>query len=208
MADGKAALGQLENSQKAENVQAAAGARVDFPLEGESRWVAVMRVLAIGTLLAILVLGGVYHFLAGDRSFAANQQLLMIFSGIVLLLLIEYFIFLKVVIPRQAAYGRFLLHRDKVEFFPLTALGLGVRKDSVKVQINSFIGITTSRVTDKKGRVSYAAFLIHGSDKGKSIKVRSFSEPVEAEKFALVLGKAVNLNVASGLVQKKKRRAL
>lgn len=214
MAEIKAALKQEKVSEDTNGHGGPNGeglSAVNLPLEGESKWVSVMRMLAFATFGCIILIAIVFHFLTADDSFVGNQQLGMMMAGLVFLLVLEYFVFLKIVIPRQANYGRYIVFQDKVEYFPLSALGLSVKAQGEAVAISRFMGITTSRVADRKGRVSYAVFLIHSADKGKTIKLRSFSEPVQAEAFAVRLGALLRLNVASGIARKarqKGRRAL
>lgn len=215
MAEIKAASKQEKDTQDIATHDTLSGAgqlaqglsSVALPLEGESKWVPVMRMLAFATLGCIILISIVFQFLAGDDSFVGNQQLGMMMAGLVFLLILEYFVFLKIVIPRQANYGRYIVSQDKVQYFPLTALGLGVRENSVDVAISRFLGVTTSRVADRKGRVSFAVFLIHSADKGKTIKLRSFNEPEQAEAFAVRLGSLLRLNVASGITRKARQKS-
>ncbi|MCB9991316.1 MAG: hypothetical protein H6867_08030 [Rhodospirillales bacterium] len=183
---------------------------IDFPIEGESRWVHVMRALAFGVFASLMTIGAVFHFLGGDDSFVESQQLSMILGGIVFVLLLEYFVFLKIVIPRQADYGRFEIREHKVDFYPLSALGLGIKTHAHPVSMGKFMGITTGRTTDKKGVTSYNVFLVHKDNKGKTIRVSNFADPVEAENYATKLAAVLRLNMVSGLVKKppEKRRAL
>ena len=202
--------GQEKENHAIEVPATAARSDESLPIEGESRWVMIMRLLAGSTFLAILVIGGVFRFLTGDDSFVQSQQLAMIMGGIVFLLVLEYFVFLLVVIPRQADYGRYVIHENKVDFYPLTALGLGIGPESEPVQMARFMGIATGRIArEKGGGVVYAVYLVHSENKGKTINVRNFPTLEEAEAFAGKLGGMLHLNVVS-LARKgaAKKRAL
>lgn len=182
-----------------------------LPIEGESKWVTTMRVLAFATLGALIVIGGIFHFLAGNNSFLESQQIGLILGGLVFMLVLEYFIFLRVVIPRQADYGRYVIHQDKVEFYPLTAMGLGIKPRSKAERMSKFLGITTGIVRNKKGVASFGVYLVHTTDKGKTINIHTFPDLKEAEQFAMKLGKLLQLNVVSGARQqaaKHKKRAV
>ncbi len=180
-----------------------------LPIEGESKWVMVMRLLAFGTLTGLLVIAAVFHFLSGDNSFVESQQIGMMLGGLVFLLILEYFVFLFVVIPRQADYGRYEIHRDRVDYYPLTALGLGISSSPRPERLSRFMGITTGRMQgSKKAGTQYAVYLVHGQEKGKNIVIRTFSDPMDAEKFATVLAARLQINVASGLRNQAKKRAL
>jgi len=180
-------------------------APLDFPIEGESRWVYVMRALAFSTLGAVAVIGAVFHFLAGQDSFVETQQIAMILSGIVFLLVFEYFVFLKIVIPGQADYGRYVIYPHKVEFYPLTAMGLGNGTRGETETMGKFMGITTGPVTDRKGRLSYAVYLVHSTKKGRTIKLANFPETARAEKYAAELGEVMNINVVPRLAGRRRR---
>lgn len=170
--------------------------RTNFPIEGESRWIGTMRMLALVTLILLVVIGTGLKFLAHDGSFIESQQLMMVSGGIVFLIVIEYFIFLKIVIPRQANYGRYVLENDGVTFFNLSALGLGVSARPQKERIGKFMGVTTGKVKTKKGITRYAVFLVHKTDKGKTININDFNSMQEASQFATTLAQDLGLAVA------------
>ena len=155
-----------------------------------------MRMLALVTLLLLVVIGTGLKFLAHDGSFIEGQQLMMVSGGIVFLIIIEYFIFLKIVIPRQANYGRYVLEYDGVTFFNLSALGLGVSSRPQKERIGKFMGVTTGKVKTKKGITRYAVFLVHKTDKGKTININDFNSMQEASQFATTLAQDLGLAVA------------
>lgn len=178
------------------NIPKSPTSRTNFPIEGESRWIGTMRMLAFVTLAVLLIIGTGLKFLAHEDSFMESQQLMMVCGGIVFLLVCEYFIFLKIVIPRQANYGRYVLEHDGVTFFNLSALGLGVSARPVKERIGKFMGVTTGKVKTKKGITRYAVFLVHKSDKGKTININDFNSMQEASQFATTLAQDLGLAVA------------
>lgn len=161
-----------------------------------------MRLLAVGTLVAIAVVGAALHFFTQD-SFVENTQLAFILMGIVFLLILEYLFFLLIVIPRNSNYARYAIHETGVEFYPVTGLGLAAGLRPEEVNIHRFLGITIGPVVDKKD-TTYAVYLIH-PDKGRSINIESFSDPDQARHYAHRLGKALELDVASNSNLQKKR---
>ncbi len=169
-----------------------------FPIEGESEWVSVMRGIAFFTMLSVIIMAAVFHFLTDDDGFVEIQQLGMMLGGLVFLLVLAYFFFLIVVIPRQANYGRYIIHENQVVFYPLTTLGLGIRGKGELVDVGKFMGLTTGLVVDKKGKSSYAVYLVHATDKGKTINIKSFPSTEEAGDYAKQLGNVLRLNVAIG----------
>lgn len=197
---------EQEASSSEEGVQLSAEG---FPIEGESKWVTILRLMAVATLVTIGVIGAMFHFLTADDSFIESQQLAMMMGGIVFLLVLEYFVFLLVVIPRQADYGRYAIHETKVEFFPLTALGLAIGNKSETVHIERFAGVASSKSTDKKGKLSYAVYLVHSDNKGKTINIKSFPSAEEADNYAQNLGRKLRLNFVSGARKSRpKKRAI
>lgn len=170
--------------------------RTNFPIEGESRWLGTMRLLAYVTLAVLLMIGAAFKYLTYEDSFIEGQQLMLVSGGIVFLLLFEYFIFLKIVIPKQANYGKFVLDRDGVTFYNLGALGLSVSSKPQNERIGKFMGVTTGKVKAKKGATRYGVYLIHKTDKGKTIKINDFSSMQEASQFATTLAQDLGLAVA------------
>lgn len=168
-------------------------AGIQFPIEGETQWIRVMRIMALGTIGALAAIGAVFQFFEMGSE-AESSQLSFVMMGLVALLVLEYVLFLKVIIPRTANYGRFRLHENAVEFFPLSGLGMSVREQGDKVRIGKFLGITVRSMTEKKGK-AYNVYLIH-PEKGYTVNVRSFDSPQPAYDFAQELGKTLNLQVA------------
>lgn len=176
---------------------------VHFPIEGESKWVLTMRLLAAGTIGAVISIGLVFHFFGGDKSsFVESQQLAFILGGIVLLLVFEYFVFLKIVIPRQADYGRYRIHKEMVEYFPLTSFGLGIKEKPDSVAVKKFTGVAVSTAPNKKNKLEYGVYLIH-QKKGRTITVKTFPVMQEAQEYAHNLAASLRLNV--GNIPRSKR---
>jgi len=212
MADDKQAADNTKNhnSKKEGNKEADSPAKsadlrsqairsgASFPIEGESKWVNTMRFLAVGTLLAILATGIIFQFMTEGDSFAEHKQLAIITGGIIFLLFLEYLVFLTVVIPKQADYGRFVIHRDQVEYFPLTKIGLGISSKSYAIKMNRYMGVLTGTLSDRKQKIRYAVYLVHMDEKGKTVMVQTFNSNEEAELFGASLGNALGLTAIAG----------
>lgn len=170
--------------------------RTNFPIEGESKWVFIMRMIAMMTIAILLIIGGGYQLFGSDSSFIESQQILFVCGGIVLILLAEYFVFLKIVIPRQANYGRYVVNQEGVTYYPLSTLGFSCLENPEEELISKFMGITTRKIKSKKNDSRYAVYLVHKTDKGKTINLTDFSNMQEASQFATILAQDLGIAVA------------
>lgn len=178
-------------------------AGIQFPIEGETHWNKVMRVLALGTVGALIAIGAVFQFFQQDSE-AESSQLGLVMMGLIALLVFEYILFLKVIVPRTANYGRFRLHENAVEFFPLSGMGLSVSTQANKVRIGKFLGLTVRKSRDNKNSFAYNVYLIH-PEKGYTVNVKTFDQPQAAHDFAQALGRTLDLQVAAGNSNKHRR---
>lgn len=146
-------------------------ASIHFPIEGRSPWVLILRMIALGSIGALVTVA-VLLFMFHDHA----DNIPVILSGLVGFLLMEYLIMRAVIVPRLADYGRFRVYQDKVDFFPLGLTGLTVSEASDSEPITAFSGLTV-RAEPEKGR--YRVLLLH-KQPGRSICVKSYSAPEPA----------------------------
>ena len=176
---------------------------ISFPIEGKTQWPILMRTMSLGMFAGFGVVLAVFAGTGLIDDGALYQWILYLIFALVAA---EYLLFLKVVIPMAGNYGRFRIYEHKVEYFPLTSTGMGVQPQSKSEPISKFKGVMVKSWQNKYS-MSYVAVLYH-PERGKSIRVRSFSSRKDAETFANILAENLNLNIVTEDQVRKKRRSL
>lgn len=165
---------------------ASSGGRIHFPIEGQSVWVSVFRVFALGMTGAVVA--GVSVFQVLDDGGSGKNVL---WPWLIAVVLIAEFVFLRCVfVPIIANYGRYRIYEHKVDFSPLSIFGAGGGR--VKSEpCSRFSGIAVSPASSGSPVVVY---LLHPA-RGMSVPVRRFRTAEEARHFAQELAAALHLTV-------------
>ncbi len=174
---------------------------VHLPLSGKSRWVDMMRLLAAGIVFLLLfVLPFMLLLGGGERGTDETQRFLLIFAGVCAVLVFEYFVFLKIVIPKQADYARYDIHADRVVYYPLSLFALSEQRRPEAVPIEAFLGLVVAPEkgfhTKKPNKRLYAVYLLHATKPARTIRVHSSPVRDGAESYAKKLAQKTGLNVA------------
>ncbi len=159
--------------------------RVHFPIDGQSPWVNVLRMMVFGSAATGLVVAG---FLLSDPGFQHAGIVLPILAA---LLIAEFIIVRAFVIPRNRNYARFRITERRIELFPLTSSGLGMAREPNALFPTEYEGIS---VTQQKGADVFAVTLIH-KNPAKNLAARTFANDSDARDFAIALADALGLKV-------------
>lgn len=162
-------------------------ATIHFPIEGQSPWVAVLRVVALGSFCTMLVVGGML-FAFDDM----GAHLPLVLGGLAAFLLLEYAIIRAVIVPRLADYGRFRLYAHKVDYYPLDITGLAVSTASDSEPLSAFAGITV-KAQAERGR--YHVYLMH-RERGRSLCLKTYTAPEPANSHAEALAETLRVGYA------------
>ncbi len=169
-------------------------AQVHFPIEGQSPWVNIFRSFLV-SMIVLAVASIVTLGLFGKEGSAGTMP--WIWNMIGALLIFEYFIFLKVIVPRTADYGRFRVYENRVDFYPLALLGMGVGRAPESVGLQKFKGVAVQEASapqDNRTIAGYGIFLM-GPVRGRTIRLRICSTRLEAEQQAHHLAQIFHLPV-------------
>lgn len=91
-------------------------------------------------------------------------------------------------------YGRYRINESKVDFYPLSTLGLSVLTRTQSVPIIDFNGIEVQIMAGKGSETKYMVTLMH-PERSNMIRVRAFISRSEAEDYARNLAAALSLPV-------------
>lgn len=164
-------------------------ARIHLPIEGHTKWPFVMRVVAFGSVVTVLMLAIIFTlFLAPD---ATEPPSMTIITGLVFLMMVELAVLRLVIIPFNGDYGRFRFTDTKVDLFPLSRTGFTVLPEPVSVVMTAYKGVAL-RVGNGRHGMYYDVFLNH-QKRSHTIHIRSFETKEQAETFARALADALGL---------------
>lgn len=164
-------------------------ARIHLPIEGHTRWPFIMRVLAFGSVVTVLMLAIIYILLLSPSGSPIRPEIM--FVGLFLLLLSELIVVRFLIIPASGDYGRFRISATKVDLFPLSRYGFSVLPDPAIVPITDYKGVAL-RVGDGRQGMYYTVFLNHPR-RSMTIHIRSFETKAQAETFARTLADTLGL---------------
>lgn len=178
------------NSPKGEQ-HSSTTARVHFPIEGHSIWPVILWILLFSSMAAVLAITltlGMFEITALPIDKTAVTALVAGF------LVLEYLAILKLIVPNFTDYGRYRVYSDRVDFYPLVLLGLGVTEQSKAEPIAAFKGIKITISVSKDKPTYYRVDLVHPA-KGKTLKLKYFLDMPDAELYARELAAATNLTL-------------
>ncbi|AEP09311.1 hypothetical protein MICA_980 [Micavibrio aeruginosavorus ARL-13] len=161
--------------------------RVHFPIDGQSPWVNVLRMMVFGSAATGLVVAG---FLLSDPGFQHAGIVLPILAA---LLIAEFIIVRAFVIPRNRNYARFRITERRIELFPLTPSGLGMAREPNALFPTEYEGVS---VLPERGGDASVVTLVHKTP-AKNLPARSFTNDNDARNYAIALADALGLKVVS-----------
>lgn len=161
--------------------------RVHFPIEGQSPWVNVLRMMVFGSAATGLVVAG---FLLSDPDF---QHAGIVLAVLAVLLVMEFVVVRGLVIPRNRNYARFRITERRIEIFPLTPSGLAAAREPDALFPTEYDGVSV--LTEKGGDASVVT-LMHKTP-AKNLPARSFTNDNDARDYAIALADALGLKVVS-----------
>lgn len=167
------------------------GARVHFPIEGHSIWPVILWMLLFSSMAAVFAIGLTLNmFEVGNLPLDKNAITALVAGFLVL----EYVAILKLIVPNMTDYGRYRIYADRVDFFPLVLLGLGVTEQSRPEPVSAFTGVRISICISKNKPTFYRVDLVHPA-KGRTLKLKYFMAMPDAQVFACELADAMKLVV-------------
>ena len=175
--------------------------QISLPIEGQSHWLIILRMMALGIVGVVFVMGLVFMLMG---TFSGEKNLAIMMGGVTAFLILEYILFLKIVIPRLADYGRYRVFEDRVEFFPLSALGLSIRSRIDTEVITRFEGVVVQESHGHSG-AGFRLVLVHTAP-GKTLRLHSFVTMHDAHVYAEELAAALGMKVIS-MPQKRKNHS-
>ncbi|WP_435641518.1 hypothetical protein [Micavibrio aeruginosavorus] len=159
--------------------------RVHFPIDGQSPWVNVLRMMVFGSAATGLVVAG---FLLSDPDF---QHAGIVLTVLAVLLVTEFVAVRALIIPRTRNYARFRITERRIEIFPLTPSGLGAAREPDALFPTEYVGVS---VDLQKGTDLYCVTLIH-TNRSKNLPARTFANDNDARDYAIALADALGLKV-------------
>ncbi|QQG35212.1 MAG: hypothetical protein HYS17_06475 [Micavibrio aeruginosavorus] len=169
----------------------AGGSRVHFPIEGHSIWPVILWVLLFSSMAAIFAIGLTLNMLEIGNLPLDKSAITALVAGF---LVLEYVAILKLIVPNMTDYGRYRIYADRVDFFPLVLMGLGVTEQSRPEPVTAFKGVRISICIGKNKPTFYRVDLVHPA-KGKTLKLKYFMDMPDARIFACELADAMKLVV-------------
>ncbi|MCM2344048.1 MAG: hypothetical protein NDJ24_05750 [Alphaproteobacteria bacterium] len=164
---------------------------VHFPIEGHSIWPVILWMLLFSSMAAIFAIGVTLNMFEVSNLPLDKNALIALVAGF---LVLEYVAILKLIVPNLTDYGRYRIYADRVDFFPLVLLGLGVTEQSRPEPVTAFTGVRISICLSKNKPTFYRVDLVHPG-KGKTLKLKYFMAMPDAQIFACELAEAMKLVV-------------
>lgn len=161
-----------------------------LPIEGRTKWPFIMRVMAFGSAVTVMVLAIIYTLLLAPTGSTFRPEI--IFVGLFLLLLCELMTMRYLIIPMRGNYGRFRIGKNRVDLYPLSRYGFTVLPEPESAPITDYKGVSLA-VGDGHQGMYYNVFLTHAK-RSKTICIRSFATKAQAGTFARTLADTLGLN--------------
>ena len=173
-------------------VQPTSGAaRLHFPIEGHSIWPVILWMLLFSSAAALFAIGLTLNILdIGGLPLDKNAITALIAGFLVL----EYMAVLKLIVPNLTDYGRYRIYPDRVDFYPLVLLGLGVTEQSKPEPASSFAGVRIVISISKDKPTFYRVDLVHPV-KGRTLKLKYFLDMPDAQLYARELADTMKLPI-------------
>lgn len=179
-------IAQASNGDKASPT-----ARIHFPVEGHSIWPVILWILLFSSMAAVLAITLTLSLFEVTALPIDKNAITALVAGF---LVLEYMAVLKLIVPNFTDYGRYRVYAERVDFFPLVLLGLGVTEQSKSEPIENFKGIKIVIAVSKDKPTCYRVDLLHPG-KGKTLKLKYFLDMPDAEIFANELAAATKLPI-------------
>lgn len=164
---------------------------VHFPIEGHSIWPVILWMLLFSSMAAIFAVSITLNMFEVSNLPIDKTALIALVAGF---LVLEYVAILKLIVPNLTDYGRYRVYADRVDFFPLVLLGLGVTEQSKPEPVSAFSGVRIAICLSKNKPTFYRVDLVHPG-KGKTLKLKYFMDMPDAQIFSCQLADAMKLVV-------------
>ena len=172
-------------------------ARIHLPIEGYTAWPQVMRLVAIASFVLIMLLACTMLLLVPEDSLNIRLEDLMI--GLMVFLLFEMVLVRCLIIPRNGDYGRFRISEGRVDFYPLSTLGLSIQSRTQSVPVADFDGIAVQILEGRDGNAAkYEVLMVHPK-RSNLIRIRYIASRGEAEDYARALADELKLPVIAAV---------
>lgn len=168
---------------------ASTGARLHFPIEGHSIWPVILWMLLFSSIAAIFTLGVTLNIFQISGLPLDKNAMTGLVAGF---LVLEYLAVLKLIVPNLTDYGRYRIYPDRVDFYPLVLLGLGVTEQAKPEPVSAFSGVRITISVSKDKPTFYRVDLVHPG-KGKTLKLKYFMSMADAQLYARELADTMKL---------------
>lgn len=166
--------------------------RIHLPIEGYTAWPQLLRLVAAGSGLTILMLSFILSRAFTSAETKIDPQMLLL--GLVCAVIFEIVIVRRLIIPMNGDYGRYRINEGRVDLYPLSAFGMKVLTRPESIPMQDFSGVTVQTMAVKGSQTKYTVTLMH-PQRANMVRVRPFSSRVEAENYARALADALSLDV-------------
>lgn len=166
-------------------------ARLHFPIEGHSIWPVILWMLLFSSAAAVFAIGLTLNMLEISNLPLNKEALTALIAGFMVL---EYLAVLKLIVPNMTDYGRYRIYADRVDFYPLVLLGLGVTDQSISEPASAFTGVRITIAVSKDKPTFYRIDLVHPR-KGRTLKLKYFLDMPDAQLYARELADAMKLPI-------------
>jgi len=166
-------------------------ARLHFPIEGHSIWPVILWMLLFSSVAAVFVIGLTLNMFNVSGLPLDKNAMTALVAGF---LVLEYLAVLKLIVPNLTDYGRYRIYADRVDFYPLVLLGLGVTEQSKAESASAFSGVRIKISVSKDKPTFYRVDLVHPA-KGRTLKLKYFLDMPDAQFYARELADTMKLPI-------------
>lgn len=181
----------MNNTTSTSSAPPTAGPRLHFPIEGHSIWPVILWMLMFSSVATVVAAGLMLNIVEISHLPVSENALTGMIAGFMAL---EYLAVLKLIVPNMTDYGRYRIYPDRVDFYPLVLLGLGVTEQSKAEPASAFAGVRIHISIAKDRPTFYRVDLVHPA-KGRTLKLKHFLDMPDADHYARALADAMNLHV-------------
>lgn len=167
-------------------------ARVHLPIEGYTGWPQVMRLVAIASFVLVMLLACTMLLLVPEESL--NVQLDDLMVGLGVFLIFEMVLVRCLIIPMNGDYGRYRITADRVDFYPLSTLGLGIQSRTQSLPVADYDGIAVQALEGPGEATLYAIVMVHAK-RANIIRIRHTKQRSEAQDYAHALAGELKIPV-------------
>lgn len=166
-------------------------ARLHFPIEGHSIWPVILWMLLFSSVAAVFVIGLTLNMFNVSGLPLDKNAMTALVAGF---LVLEYLAVLKLIVPNLTDYGRYRIYADRVDFYPLVLLGLGVTEQSKAEPAGAFSGVRIKISVSKDKPTFYRVDLVHPA-KGRTLRLKYFLDMPDAQLYARELADTMKLPI-------------